>query len=127
MKKLILLIVTIFILSSICNAEEFLGIHGENINLSIDENTLLGIGIFLGICFFAMAMSIGLYIDHKKNESLNNMASIDILKKRFVKGEIPQEQFDLMRKSLVELNADVQNQNNVCHAHYCVKSIPEKC
>ena len=115
MKKLILVFVMFFMFSSICTAEEFLGIHSENMDLIIDENTLIGIGFFLGICFFAIAMSMGIYIDHKKNESINNMASIDILKKRFVKGEIPQEQFDLMRKSFVELNADVQNQNNESH------------
>ena len=127
MKKLILLFVMAFIFSSICNAEEILSLHGDNMSLTIDDHTLLGIGIFLGSCVIAITIIIGLHIDHKNNECLINMNYSDILKKRFVSGKIQQEKFDLMKKSLVELNNDLQNQNNVCHTHNCMNSVPEKC
>ena len=90
MKKLILLFVMIFLFSTICIAEEILGIYGDNINLTIDEYTLLGIGIFFGFCLLTIAIIIGLHIDHKNNKCLVNIASVDLLKKRFVIGKIPQ-------------------------------------
>ena len=91
--------------SSVFCADDIFCIHNEHLNLIIDKDTLLGIGIFLGFILLIIAILIGMYIDHNNNKCLINGDALDILKKRFAIGKIPHSQFGFMKESLGESNS----------------------
>ena len=59
-------------------------------------------GIFMWISFLLLAVLIvvGVYFFYKKGNLSTGETALDILKKRFAKGEITKEEFEEMKKNL---------------------------
>ena len=127
MKKLILLVFMIFMLSSICQAEEFLSLNSENISLTIDKYTLLGIGIYFGFCLLTIAIIIGMYINYINNKCLIKVNSMEIFKKRLALGKIPYRDLRFIKKSFCELDSNTPKQTNENSKQSVSNTIPEKC
>ena len=127
MKKLFFLLVIMLLSSSICFAYEIFSIHSENVNLTIDNYTLLGFGIFLVFCFLTIAIIIGIYISYINDKCLIKENSMEILEKLFVIGKIPYSQFGFMKKTLGNSNSDVSKQTNETLKQNGINAIPEKC
>ncbi len=127
MKTLILLMVIIVMFSSICQAEEFLSLYSENISLTIDKYTLLGIGIYFGFCLLTIAIIIGMYINYINNKCLIKVNSMEIFKKRLALGKIPYRDLRFIKQSLCELDSNIPKQTSEIPKQSGISTIPENC
>ena len=132
MKKLILLFVMIFLFSTICIAEEILGIQRENWHLTINEDTIMVSILFMIVFFPLIIMLIIIFLAIPKIIlefiTTYKMAPIDILKKRLSQGEITYEEFISMKKELEESKLDIKTQQTYSKPKQSIiRAIPEKC